>query len=262
MEHVLITGSTRGIGFGLAQRFIEAGLRVTINGTTQNGIQEAISELSSKYPSARVQGYVCDVSNYSEVENLWEKAIKQFGNIDLWINNAGIDQSRKLVWEMNETEISQIVDINIKGVMNGSTVAFSKMLLQGGGQIFNMEGFGSDGMIMEKMTLYGTTKRAVQYFTQSLAKEAAKTSVKVGTLSPGMVLTDILLNSLKSNPAEAKSNKRIFNILADKVETVTPFLCTKMLKNTKNNTHIKWLTKSKVMMRFLLSGIYKRKLIW
>ena len=261
MEHVLITGSTRGIGFGLAQRFIEAGLRVTINGTTQNGVQEALNKLTSIYPNARVQGYVCNVSDYSEVEELWGKAVKQFGNIDLWINNAGIDQPRKLVWEMNETEISKIVDINIKGVMNGSIVAFSKMLLQGGGQIFNMEGFGSDGMMMKKMTLYGTTKRAVQYFTHSLAKEASKTTVKVGTLSPGMVLTDILLNSLKSNQEDVDSNKRVFNILADKVEIVTPFLCNKMLNNTKNNAHIKWLTKRKVMARFLMATFYSRKLI-
>ena len=261
MEHVLITGSTRGIGFGLAQRFIEAGLIVTINGTTSTGVETAIDELRLNYPAASVQGYVCDVSNYSEVEKLWEKAVNQFGNIDLWINNAGIDQSRMLVWEMNETEISQIVDTNIKGVINGSTVAFSKMMIQGSGQIFNMEGFGSDGMTMKKMTLYGTTKRAVQYFTHSLAKEASNTTIKVGTLSPGMVLTDILLKSLKSNTDEAISNKKVFNILADTVETVTPFLCNKMLKNTKNNAHIKWLTKSKVMARFLQSVFFKRKLI-
>ena len=87
-----------------------------------------------------------------------------------------------------------------------------------------MEGFGSDGMIRDKMTLYGTTKRAVRYFTQSMAKEASTSPVKIGTLSSGMVVTDFLLNSLKSNSKEADKAKEIFNILADHVDTVTPFL--------------------------------------
>lgn len=261
MKHVLITGSTRGIGFGLAKRFIEANLKVTVNGTSQSGVQLAVKKLRDIYPTAFVQGFSCDVSNFNEVELLWENAIKEFGTIDIWINNAGIDQARKNFGEMNERELSQIININIAGVIYGSSVAFVNMQKQGGGQIFNMEGFGSDGMIMKKMTLYGTTKRAVRYFTRSLAKEAAQTQVKIGSLSPGMVLTDILLNSLKSNPDEAESNKRIFNILADKVDSVTPFLCKKMLANTKNNTHIVWLTKGKVMGRFISSVIIKRKII-
>ncbi|MFA5045303.1 MAG: SDR family NAD(P)-dependent oxidoreductase [Paludibacter sp.] len=242
MKHVLITGSTRGIGFGLAQRFIEANLKVTINGTSQSGVEIALNKLKDIYPKAVLQGFSCNVSNFEEVELLWENAIKDFGPIDIWINNAGIDQARKYIWEMNASEISQIININIAGVINGSSIAFRKMNSLDGGQIFNMEGFGSDGMLMKKMTLYGTTKRGVRYFTHSLAKEATQTKVLVGSLSPGMVLTDILLNSLKSNPDEAESNKRIFNILADKVDTVTPFLCRKMLANTKNNTHIAWLT--------------------
>jgi len=101
-----------------------------------------------------------------------------------------------------------------------------------------MEGFGSDGMIRDKMTLYGTTKRAVRYFTQSMAKEASTSPVKIGTLSPGMVVTDFLLNSLKSNSKEADKAKEIFNILADHVDTVTPFLCKRILENNKNNAHI------------------------
>jgi NAD(P)-dependent dehydrogenase (short-subunit alcohol dehydrogenase family) len=261
MKHVLITGSTRGIGFGLAQRFIEANLKVTINGTSQSSVQIALKKLKDIYPTAVLQGFSCNVSNFEEVELLWENAIKDFGPIDIWINNAGIDQARKYIWEMNASEISQIININIAGVINGSSIAFRKMNSLDGGQIFNMEGFGSDGMLMKKMTLYGTTKRGVRYFTHSLAKEATQTKVLVGSLSPGMVLTDILLNSLKSNPDEAESNKRIFNILADKVDTVTPFLCRKMLANTKNNTHIAWLTKGKVMGRFIRSVFIKRKIL-
>lgn len=260
MKHVLVTGSTRGIGFGLAKRFIESGLKVTINGTTQNHVDSAVEKLRNIYTDALIQGFVADVCMIHEVETLWNKAVNGFDKIDIWINNAGIDQPRINVWEIESDEIEHILKTNITGVINGSTIAFSKMLKQGGGQIFNMEGFGSDGMIMNKMTLYGTTKRAVSYFTHSLAKEAEKSIVKIGTLSPGMVVTDFLLNSLKSNPKDADKNKKVFNILADDVETVTHFLSTRILKNTKNNAHITWLTKQKVIWRFLKSLFVKRDL--
>jgi short-subunit dehydrogenase len=260
MKHVLITGSTRGIGFGLAKRFIEAGLKVTINGTTETNVTRAVRDLKELYPDKIIQGFVADVSNINEIEVLWEKATRGLGPVTIWINNAGVNQTRKFIWEIDSQTIDKVVKTNITGVINGSIIAFTKMAEQGGGQIYNMEGFGSDGMMMKNMTLYGTTKRAVRYFTQSMAKEAKNSSVQIGTLSPGMVLTDFLLNSLKANPKEAEKNKKVFNILADNVETVTLFLSHKVLMNTKNNAHIAWLTKQKVIYRFMKSLFVKRDL--
>jgi NAD(P)-dependent dehydrogenase (short-subunit alcohol dehydrogenase family) len=260
MKHILITGSTRGIGFGLAKRFIEAGSKVSINGTTESSVNSAIQTLRKLYSSAEVRGFVGDVGNYQETEMLWNDAVKSFGKIDIWINNAGIDQERKNVWDIDSAAFERIVKTNLLGVFNGSVVAFKKMLEQGEGKIFNMEGFGSDGMMREKMTLYGTTKSAVRYFTRSLAKEASKTPIMVGTLSPGMVVTDFLLKSIEANSEGAEKNKKIFNILADDVDTVTNFLSQEVLKNTKNNSHIIWLTKGKVLARFLRSPFIKRDL--
>jgi short-subunit dehydrogenase len=260
MKHILITGSTRGIGFGLAKRFIEAGLKVTINGTTAINVANAEQKLHELYPEAMIQGFAADVCIIEEVEQLWEKATDGFGPVTVWINNAGIDQSRKCIWDIDSQTIERVVKTNIIGVINGSKIAFKKMVEVGEGQIYNMEGFGSDGMIMKNMTLYGTTKRAVHYFSRSMAKEAMNSSVKIGTLSPGMVLTDFLLNSLKANPEEADKNKRIFNILADNVETVTLYLSTQIIRNKKNNAHITWLTKPKVIGRFIKSLFVKRDL--
>jgi len=260
MKHMLITGSTRGIGFGLAQRFIEADCQVTINGMTVESVNSALQKLRKAYPSAKVQGFVGDVGNYQEVERLWDNATKSFGKIDIWINNAGIDQERKNAWDIEPTAFERIVKTNLLGIFNGSTVAFKRMLEQGNGQIFNMEGFGSDGMIREKMTFYGTTKSALRYFTRSLAKEASKTPVMVGTLSPGMVVTDFLLKSINLNSKDAEKNKKIFNILADEVDTVTDFLSQRILESNKNDDHIAWLTKGKVIWRFVSSPFSKRNL--
>lgn len=261
MKHVVITGSTRGIGLGLAKRFIEAGCRVTINGRSQTGVDAALQELKQAYPAAEVRGYAADMVRYEEVEALKTKAVEGLGSIHIWINNAGIDQDRKKVWEMDSTAFAEMLHINLLGVFNGCKVAMRQMIAQGEGQIFNMEGFGSDGMMRDKMTLYGTTKRALRYFTQSLAQEAAGTPVLIGTLSPGMVVTDFLLKSVGEKAENGEQNRKILNILADDVDTVTAFLSQKILANRENNARIVWLTKRKVFWRFASAGFTKRNVL-
>ncbi|WP_051633588.1 SDR family oxidoreductase [Bacillus sp. UNC41MFS5] len=227
MKHVVITGSTRGIGYGLAREFLRTGCRVMINGQSQESVDTALQSLREMYPDM-VEGYAAAVHNRDELEQLWNYAEKQFGTIDIWINNAGIDQERKYFWELDEEANDKVVHTYLKGMMNGCHVAFHHMLKQGCGQIFNIEGFGSNGMMREKMTLYGTSKSAVSYFTRSLAIEAKQTNIKVGTLSPGMVATEFLRNSLD------EQNRKIFNILGAMVEPVKKFLAKKVLENQKN----------------------------
>ena len=251
MKHIVITGSTRGIGYGLAREFLQLGCKVTINGRSQESVDRALKNLQENF-SDNVQGFPAAVENRDDLVTLWESAEKGFGKIDIWINNAGIDQVRKYFWEMNVEEYEKVIRANLLGVMNGSHVAFNHMLKQGDGQIFNMEGFGSNGMMRPKMTLYGTSKSAISYFTRSLAIEAKNTNVKIGTLSPGMVATDFLSNSLNEH------NRKIYNILGDKVEPVTQFLAAKILQNQENDANIQWLTKPKVMWRFASSMFIKR----
>ncbi|WP_462413492.1 SDR family oxidoreductase [Neobacillus sp. Marseille-QA0830] len=251
MKHVVITGSTRGIGYGLAQEFLKAGCKVTINGRSDASVDHALTVLGESYQES-VCGFAGSSEDRNSMERLWNQAEDHFGKIDIWINNAGIDQARKYFWEMDASDYDQVLRTNLLGVMNGCHVAFQHMLKQGEGQIYNMEGFGSNGMMREKMTIYGTSKSAITYFTRSLAIEAKDTHIKVGRLSPGMVATDFLRKSLDEH------NQKIFNILGDKVEPVTKFLVAKILENHKNNANIKWLTNPKVMWRFTKSLFVKR----
>ena len=251
MKHVVITGSTRGIGFGMAVEFLKAGCKVTMNGTTQESVDKALSNLQEYVPN-NLAGFPARVEEVDDVQMLWNNAQSHFGKVDIWINNAGIDQERKLFWEMGPADYEKVIRTNLLGVLNGSNVAFRHMLESGNGQIFNMEGFGSNGMMREKMTIYGTSKSAISYFTRSLAIEAKNTNVKVGTLSPGMVATDFLRKSLD------EQNRKIFNILGDKVEPVTQYLAAKVLANQKNGAAIQWLTKPKVIWRFMSSSFVKR----
>lgn len=258
--HILITGSTRGIGFGLAKQFLEAGWMVTINGRSAPSVQLALEKLTDFFPDAFLEGVVGDVSKIDDVQEIWKRAVQGQGQIDIWLNNAGIDQIRENIWEMDYQNLKSVIEINLLGTVNGSQVAVKEMLKQGFGQIYNMEGYGSNGMIMPKMTVYGMTKRAITYFTKSLAKEVKNTPIKVCLLSPGMVLTDLLKDSQSSDQKEAQQFKRIFNILGDTVETVTSFLASKMINNQQNAAHFVWLTKRKMFFRFIKSLFSKRKI--
>jgi NAD(P)-dependent dehydrogenase (short-subunit alcohol dehydrogenase family) len=119
---------------------------------------------------------------------------------------------------------------------------------------------GSDGRKVAGMLLYGTTKCAVRYFTESLIQETQSTPVQVGTLSLGMVLTDLLVGPEAKESEDWERYVRILNILADRVETVTPWLAQRVLVVRKHGARIAWLTRGKILARFLAAPFRKRNL--
>ena len=127
-----------------------------------------------------------------------------------------------------------------------------------------MEGLGSNNMIQIKTILYGTTKHALTYFMKGLAKELSGTGVITGRLSPGMMLTDFITKAPDGEQSEVMSDqqfKKVFNILADKPETVAKYFIPKILSNTKNDAQIAWLTNRKAAWRFMTAGLRKNRLI-
>lgn len=261
MKTIVITGSTRGIGFGLAENFLKLGQQVVVCGRSQGGVDRALDSLREQFPEGSVAGIPCDMRTFNQVRELWEFAVERFGSVEIWINNAGIATPQTNFWELDQQRIDMVVGTNVVGAMYGARIALEGFLEQGWGAFYNMEGLGSDGRRVEGLTLYGTSKRALNYLTDSLAAEVAGTGVIVGALSPGMVLTDLILKQYQGqDPSEWESARKIFNILADRVETVTPFLAEKVLANSRNGARINWLTPRKVLWRFLTARLAGRDL--
>lgn len=260
MKTVVITGSTRGIGLGLATAFLNLGCRVMVSSRTADAVARARDHLQQSFPADAVGGHPCDVTDITQVQSLWDAAVAQFGQVDIWINNAGMGNPTLPLWKQDPQRMKTVVNTNILGVLNGSHVALNGMLAQGFGALYNMEGFGSDGRTMAGFTIYGSTKYAVRYIDTSLLKETADTPIIVGSLSPGMVVTDLLLVDRDKDPERFESQKRIFNILADRAETVTPFLAKKVLENKKTGAKINWLTPGKIAFRFLAARFRSRDL--
>jgi NAD(P)-dependent dehydrogenase (short-subunit alcohol dehydrogenase family) len=260
MKHVVITGSTRGIGYGLADAFLDLGCSVTVSGRAENNVDEVAAKLVSKYSDERIIGIACDVRNLDQIQALWDKSISRFEKIDIWVNNAGLSGPQISAWEMPPGKAREILETNLLGEIYGSMVAVNGMLTQGFGAIYNMEGMGSDGRKHAGLTLYGTSKYAIHYFTDSLATEVEKTPVIVGALRPGMVITDMIIDRYDNRPDEWERAKKIFNIIADTVENVTPWLADRILANQQNGVILAYSSTWKLLWRFISQPIVKRNL--
>jgi short-subunit dehydrogenase len=262
MKIVVITGSSRGIGLAMAIEFLKAGCNVTVSGRREALPQEALVNLE---PFEGKYLYVtCNVRFKDDLQKLWDETVVKWGKVDIWINNAGQNAPHDFIQNTLECYTSNIIATNITGMIYGSQVATSGMLSQRSGAIYNMEGLGSNNMIQPKTILYGTTKHALTYFTKGLAKELKGTGIIVGRLSPGMMLTDFITKSPDGEVAAIETDKSfisIFNILADKPETVAEFFIPRILANKKNNVQIAWLTNSKAAGRFITAPFRKRKLV-
>jgi NAD(P)-dependent dehydrogenase (short-subunit alcohol dehydrogenase family) len=253
MKTVVITGSTRGIGKGLAREFIKRGHNVVVSGRSQDASLTAAAEIGQVAQSgARAIAVACDVTRHDQVQGLWDQAVAAFGRVDIWINNAGMSNTRFPIGRLPQNEVEAVIATNLIGTMNGSQVALKGMRAQGSGAIYNFEGFGSNGFKNRGMSLYGCTKYAITYFTKAMIAETKGGPVLVGYMSPGIVITDLSLRDRGKMPPQAWAYvKKIYNILADRVETVTPWLVEQTLANTTHGARIAWLTRGKSLRRFL-----------
>ncbi len=261
MKTVVITGSARGLGYNMARFFRENNYNVVISDLKEENLQKAKAELEEIKSDGRVEYKVCNVSKIYDLQELMKFAISKFLVVDIWINNAGVNQPQKAMWELTQDEIDTIIDVDLKGTIFGSKVAMEQMIKQHKGAIYNIEGYGSNNAHMLGLNMYGTSKRAVTHFTEGLAMEAKERGgeVIVGKLSPGIMITEFTTHSLGSDKIDlAEKTKKVYNILGDTPETVGKFLVEKMITNTKNNAKIEWLTTGKAFARFLTAGFNKR----
>ena len=260
MKAVVITGSTRGIGLGMAEEFLKRGHQVVISGRDQTKVDEVVDGLGKDYPAENIYGVACDVSDYGQVQELWRESKTHFGTVDIWINNAGLAHALIDVWDLPEKLIERVIEVNVTGSLFGSKVAVAGMLEQGHGAVYLMEGHGSTGRVQKGLTLYGTTKSGITFLFKSLAAELEGKPVIVGSLSPGMVVTDLLTAQREHDPESWEKNKKIFNILAEKVETVAPILVERILANNSNGNRIAIMGRWKLLWRFLTAGFSERDL--
>ncbi len=258
---IFITGGSRGLGRALAGEFARRGHRVFISGRSKEIAENAARQINDEIGKALVGSGFGDVGSYADLDRLKKEAILYLGRIDHWVNNAGINQEPGKIWEVPVDDMEKVVRTDFLGALFGARCGFEATEAYGG-WVWFVEGHGSDGRIMSGLSVYGSAKRGVAYLWRAMAKEAAGTKVKIGALSPGIMVTDFIMqNKKKQDPESWERSVSAFNILADKPQTVAAFLVPKMLAARKSGVRLAWLTLGKILRRFLFSGFRKRNVM-
>ena len=253
MKTIVITGSTRGIGFALGREFLKRNCQVVFSGRKESSTQRAMNNLSEEFPETQMLGIPCNVRDYEQVEVLWEKSTDRFGNIDIWINNAGISNEQNPAWEIDAEAMKAVVETNILGELYGTKVAMQGFLKQGFGAVYNVEGMGADGKThnVHGFSIYGMTKAGLHFFNKNLAQENDHPKIIAGAIQPGMVLTDLITGQYQDRPEEWEKVKGILGIIANPIEEVAPWLAEKILANQKNGAYLRFGGTLRILNRLI-----------
>ena len=161
---------------------------------------------------------------------------------------------------LTEDEVDKMIDIDLKGTIMASIYAMKILSKQNSGSIYTVEGHGSNDATIDKLTVYGTAKRGVTYFTESLAHELKPYNITVGKITPGIMITNFIKTSLGDGEKIKldEKTKKIYNILGDYPETIAKYIVPKVINNCYTNVKFAWLTKSRAFARFIKAMFVKR----
>jgi 3-oxoacyl-[acyl-carrier protein] reductase len=195
-KSAIVTGAGRGIGKAIARRFLQEGASVLICDLDAGRLEAARDELAA---FGTVHGEVVDVTSREEVERLGGRAKEEFGRIDILANNAGISRFEPFL-EITDENWNDTLAINLKGVFLCSQVVAREMKNQGSGAIVNM---GSTNGILgeEGLAHYNASKAGVILLTKTMAIELAPHNIRVNSVCPGFILTELQLESGMSEEA-------------------------------------------------------------
>ncbi|QOF68342.1 gluconate 5-dehydrogenase [Actinobacillus sp. GY-402] len=186
-KHILITGSTRGIGRLLAQGVAEHGAEVIINGTNQEKAQQVADELNAQGFKAYAVAF--DVTDSQAVQQAIAHIEKDIGPIDVLINNAGI-QRRHPFCEFPEKDFDDIVKVNQKAVFIVSQTVARYMVKRNRGKIINIGSMQSE-LGRDTITPYAASKGAVKMLTRGMCVELARYNIQVNGIAPGYFATEL-----------------------------------------------------------------------
>ena len=187
-KNAIITGASRGIGYGIAECFAKSGVNlILVNRNPQDG---ANAKKKLNRHGTKVLSIPVDVSQKDRVEDAVNKTIDEFGRIDILINNAAIINRGPLMG-LKESEWDQVIDINLKGYFLCGQAVAKQMVKQGGGRIINIASIRSL-LVADERGAYCSTKGGIVQLTKAMALEWARHKILVNAIAPGYFSTEIV----------------------------------------------------------------------
>ncbi|KJD32894.1 3-ketoacyl-ACP reductase [Tamlana nanhaiensis] len=184
----IITGASRGIGKGIAEAFAKQGANVAF---TYSSSVEAANALEQELNALGVKaiGYQSNAASFDEAQKLAEEVAKEFGSIDVLINNAGITKDN-LLMRITEDDFDKVIEVNLKSVFNMTKAVQRTMLKQRKGSIINMSSVvGVKGNAGQ--TNYAASKAGIIGFSKSVALELGSRNIRSNVVAPGFIETEM-----------------------------------------------------------------------
>jgi 3-oxoacyl-[acyl-carrier protein] reductase len=185
----IVTGSGRGIGFDIARKFVQNGVKIVLSDISQELLEDARKKLE---PEGEVHSIPCNVTDSAEVEKLISGAVKHFGSLDIVVNNAGVTRDNLLL-RMKEEDWDFVLNVNLKGAFLVTQAAAKVMVKQRSGRIINISSvvglMGNFGQAN-----YSSSKAGILGLTKSSAKELAGRGITVNAIAPGYIETEMTAN--------------------------------------------------------------------
>lgn len=181
----LITGGSYGIGFNIAKAFHEAGATIVFNDIKQELVDKGLA--SYKECGIDAHGYVCDVTNEAQVQELVAKIEKEVGEIDILVNNAGIIK-RIPMHEMKREEFQQVIDIDLVGPFIVAKAVLPSMMRRRRGKIINICSMMSE-LGRETVSAYAAAKGGLKMLTRNICSEYGEYNIQCNGIGPGYIAT-------------------------------------------------------------------------
>lgn len=202
----VVTGGTKGLGYGIVMAFAYHGAKVVITSRHQEDCDAVAEEVAAM--GGEAMGIKADVQNVEEIQNLVNKTVERYGKLDIMVNNAGVAVTKRLT-DMTESDYERVIDSNLKSVYFGAQIAARQMIAQGeGGKIINMCSIGGiKGN--NQLSTYGASKAGAINLTKSMAWEWGRYGINVNAICPGYVKTDLNAEQLENPQFKDKVLKGI-----------------------------------------------------
>lgn len=188
MKNLLISGASKGIGRAIVEHFARHGFNVAFCSRSQENLNILKESLQKLYPKQRFLAIVCDVANANELQNFAQKALNEFGQIDVLVNNAGVFIPGNLN-DMSGEDFRLILETNVYSAFELSKAIVPNMIKKRSGYIFNMSSIAGLSAYPNGGA-YNVSKHALTGYSKTLRNELKEFNIKVSTIYPGATLTD------------------------------------------------------------------------